>query len=73
MKSAVKALPEAVTPATEPILLDIKGAARALSSSVWAVRALIWDQKIPYIRLGRKFLIDPADLREFIRREKTSL
>jgi excisionase family DNA binding protein len=64
-------LPEPSAPTSESILLDIKGAARALSSSVWAVRALIWNQKIPYIRLGRKFLIDPTDLREFVRREKT--
>jgi excisionase family DNA binding protein len=62
-----------VVPATvspEPLLLDIRGAARALSSTVWAVRSLIWDGKIPYIKIGRRFLISPADLREFVAREK---
>jgi excisionase family DNA binding protein len=54
----------------EPLLLDIHGAARALSTTVWAVRSLLWDQKIPYIKIGRRFLIDPADLRAFIAREK---
>lgn len=54
----------------EPLLLDIHGAARALSTTVWAVRALLWDKQIPYIKLGRKHLIDPADLRAYIAREK---
>lgn len=69
-KPAVLVLPEPVAPTPEPILLDIQGAARALSSSVWSVRALIWDQKIPHIKIGKKFLIDPADLRAFVQREK---
>jgi excisionase family DNA binding protein len=37
---------------------------------VWSVRALIWDRKIPHIKIGKKFLIDPADLRAFVQREK---
>ncbi len=61
-------VPAAVHP--EPLLLDIHGAARALSSTVWAVRSLIWDGKIPFIKIGRKFLIDPADIRAFVAREK---
>jgi hypothetical protein len=54
----------------EPLLLDIHGAAHALSSSVWAVRSLLWSHAIPHIKIGRKFLIDPMDLRAFIQREK---
>jgi len=54
----------------EPLLLDIHGAARALSTTVWAVRSLLWDGKIPFIKIGRKYLIDPADLRKFIERSK---
>lgn len=54
----------------EPLLLDIHGAARALSATPWAVRSLLWDKKIPYIKIGRRFLIDPADLRAFIERSK---
>lgn len=59
-------------PATEPILLDIKGAAAALSSTVWAVRCLLWSKTIPYIRIGKKFLLDPNDLRAFIQKQKTA-
>ena len=53
-----------------PLLLDIPATARALSSTVWAVRQLLWDKKIPHIRIGKKFLVDPQDLRAFIQRQK---
>lgn len=66
---ARKQAPPAVIP-SEPLLLDIPGVARALSATPWAVRSLLWDGKIPYIKIGRKHLIDPADLRAFIAREK---
>lgn len=56
----------------EPLLLDIRGAARVLSSTAWTVRGLLWDGEIPYIRVGRRFLIDPADLRAFIQRKKAA-
>ncbi len=59
------------TPAQpEPLLVDIKAAASLLSSTVWAMRQLLWGKKIPYIRIGRRFLIDPADLRQFVARQK---
>jgi hypothetical protein len=69
-KPAVVVLTDPVAPTPEPILLDIQGAARALSSSTWSVRALIWDRKITHIKIGKKFLIDPVDLRAFVQREK---
>ena len=55
---------------TEPFLLDIRGVAHVLSSSIWTVRALLWNDEIPHIKVGRKFMVDPYDLREFIRRKK---
>jgi excisionase family DNA binding protein len=54
----------------EPVLLDIKGAAHMLSSTTWTVRNLLWAKKIPYLKIGRRFLIEPADIRAFIAREK---
>jgi excisionase family DNA binding protein len=71
-KSAVP-IPSAVAltvPSPEPLLLDIKGAARMLSSTTWTVRNLLWAKKIPFVKIGRRFLIDPADIRAFIAREK---
>jgi excisionase family DNA binding protein len=54
----------------EPLLLDIKSAARVLSCTTWAVRSLLWSKEIPHIKIGRRFLIDPADLRSYIARQK---
>ena len=71
-KSAVP-IPSAVTvsiPLPEPLLLDIKGAAHMLSSTTWTVRNLLWAKKIPFVKIGRRFLIDPADIRAFIARAK---
>lgn len=56
----------------DPLLLDVRGAAHVLSSSVWTVRGLLWRDEIPHIKIGRKFLIDPADLRAFIQRKKVT-
>ena len=53
-----------------PLLVDINGAAKLLSSTPWTVRGLLWGRKIPFIKVGKRFLIDPADLRNFIAREK---
>jgi excisionase family DNA binding protein len=55
---------------SEPILLDIPAAARALSVSTWSIRGLIWNKEIPFIKIGKKHLIDPADLRAFVARQK---
>jgi hypothetical protein len=54
-KSPVSNLPTIVsmdTAAPEPLLLDIKGAARVLSSTTWTVRNLLWAKKIPFIKIG---------------------
>ncbi|MCU1240571.1 MAG: Helix-turn-helix domain [Candidatus Acidoferrum typicum] len=63
-------VPTAVIPNVEPLLLDFQGAARMLSSTTWTVRNLLWAKKIPFVKIGRRFLIDPADIRAFIAREK---
>jgi excisionase family DNA binding protein len=56
-----------------PLLLDIPAAARVLSSTVWAVRSLLWSKELPFIKIGRKFLIDPTDLRAFVEKQKTAV
>jgi excisionase family DNA binding protein len=67
---AAVAAPQQSSDHPEPLLLDIKGAARTLSSTTWTVRNLLWAKKIPFVKIGRRFLIDPADIRAFIAREK---
>lgn len=67
---APKKTPQPEKVLTEPLLIPIPEAARRLSATIWAVRELLWAKKVRYIKLGRRFLIDPADLRAFIEREK---
>lgn len=51
---------------SEVLLLDIHSAARALSATPWAIRSLLWDKKIPFVKIGRRFLIRPSDLRAYV-------
>jgi hypothetical protein len=48
--------------AAAPRLLDIKAAARYLSTTVWQMRSLVWGKKVPHLRLGRRILFDIVDL-----------
>jgi excisionase family DNA binding protein len=57
-------------PQPEPLLVDIKGAARLLSVGPWAVRELLWGRRLKFIKIGKKFLIDPEDIRAFIAENK---
>ncbi len=59
-------------PTVEPRLLTVPAAAAYLSCAVWAVRVLLWKKEIPFIRLGKRFLIDRADLDDFVERRKES-
>jgi hypothetical protein len=53
-----------------PILLTLPDAARFLSCTVWAMRSLLWAKKVPYVKIGQRFLVDPADLRAYVERIK---
>lgn len=52
-------------------LLTIQEAAHALGTTPWAVRSLIWDGQLAYVPLGKRHLIDAADLEQLIVRLKT--
>jgi excisionase family DNA binding protein len=51
-------------------LLSIPQTAKYLGTTVWCVRSLIWEKKIPFLHLGHRHLIDPNDLEKFIARAK---
>jgi hypothetical protein len=55
---------------TEPLLVDLIAASRMISSPVSTVRRLIRQKQLRPILLGKKFLLDPADLRELIAKSK---
>jgi excisionase family DNA binding protein len=54
----------------QPRLLDIPGAARYLGVRVYTIRDKIWSGQLPYLRLGKKFMLDRADLDAFVERRK---
>lgn len=51
-------------------LLSIKDSARYLGLSVWFVRTLLWDGKLPFLAVAGKHMIDRKDLDAFVEREK---
>ncbi|MFZ0804139.1 MAG: helix-turn-helix domain-containing protein [Terriglobales bacterium] len=49
-----------------PRLITIKHAAEYCSCSVWAIRQAIWSRELPACMIGKRYLIDRADLDAFI-------
>ena len=56
----------------EPRLLNIKAAALYLSTTIWYMRTLIWERKIPFLKLGNAYGFDKRDLDAFITSQKTA-
>ena len=54
-------------------LLTIAAAAQYLSTTVWQIRTLGWERRIPIIKLGNRYLFDRADLDRFIENQKTRM
>lgn len=54
--------------ALAPICLDVKGAARYLSTTPWQVRTLIWSGELRPLKLGRKQVLRVEDLKAFVDR-----
>jgi len=54
----------------QPRLLRVTQAAAYLGCSPWHVRRLLWAKEIPFLRLGKRFVVDMRDLDAFIARQK---
>ena len=54
-------------------LFSIKEAAVYLGRSVWAVREMLWAGKIPFVKDGRRLLIDIRDMDTWIESSKTQI
>jgi excisionase family DNA binding protein len=55
---------------SSPRLLTIPSAAAYLSCSIWSIRNLIWKRAIPYIKIGKRFLLDRVDLDSYVEKNK---
>jgi excisionase family DNA binding protein len=49
----------------EPIAVTLPVAASLLGCTVRALRELIWAGKIRYAKLGKRYVVDPVELRAF--------
>jgi hypothetical protein len=45
-----------------PRCLGVQEAALYLGASIWAIRTLAWEEKVPFIRLGQRLFFDREDL-----------
>jgi hypothetical protein len=78
MKKIKKVSPKGVSPSEsrphpEPLLVTIPASAQMMGTTIWAMRELLWSKKIPHIKIGKRFLINPADLRAFVASQKESV
>ncbi len=53
-------------------LYSLKEAALYLGRTVWAVREMLWAGKIPFVRDGRRILLDINDMDSWIEKSKTT-
>jgi len=54
----------------EKRLYSIKEASIYLGRSVWGVREMLWAGKIPFVKDGRRILLDIKDMDNWIERSK---
>ena len=54
----------------EPRLLSQQEAAHYLGISYWTVRDLVFRRDIPFIKIGRRVLVDRLDLNAYLERSK---
>jgi excisionase family DNA binding protein len=52
-----------------PLLVDLRTAAQMLSVSVCEMRKLTRSKKIRHVKHGKKWLVSPDDLKQFVHRE----
>jgi excisionase family DNA binding protein len=52
-------------------LYNIKESAVYLGRSEWALREMLWAGKMPYVKDGKRILIDINDMNEWIDQTKT--
>ncbi len=53
-------------------LYSVEDAAEYLGRSVWGVREMLYAGKIPFIKDGRRVLLDIRDMDEWIEKNKTT-
>jgi len=57
-------------PAIQPRALNIQEAASYIGATVWFLRTLIWNRRIPYLKHGHRYAFDRLDLDRFLEAQK---
>ncbi|GAB4389920.1 MAG: hypothetical protein Kow0025_18440 [Thermodesulfovibrionales bacterium] len=52
-------------------LFSLKEASVYLGRTVWAVREMLWAGKLPFVRDGKRILLDIRDMDRWIEASKT--
>ena len=55
-----------------PRYLSVKQSAEYLNVSTWLIRQIIHKHEIPYVRRGKAFVLDKADLDRWFEKAKTT-
>jgi excisionase family DNA binding protein len=55
----------------QPRCLGVVAAAHYLGATVWAMRVLAWEKRVPHVRIGSRILFDRTDLDRYIESQKT--
>jgi excisionase family DNA binding protein len=56
-----------------PELIDIEDVAKALGVSVRYVRRLVFENRIPYVKVGRLLRFDPEELAPWIDAQRVNV
>ena len=51
-------------------LFPLNEAAAYLGRSIWSIRELLWAEKIPYVREGKRIFVDVRDMDAWIEKNK---
>lgn len=54
-------------------LLNIEESAALLNLSTWTIRAYIRERKLNAVRIGRRILLEPSELENFVNRSKSDI
>lgn len=49
-----------------PRLLNIKKASLYSGIPIWGIRNLIWNEQLPFLKIGKKFYLDVNDIDKWI-------
>jgi excisionase family DNA binding protein len=53
----------------QPLNLDVHGAARFLGTTAWAIRKLANKGKLPFVKIGKRFLFSRVELEKWNQRQ----